>query len=473
MMEWSDQTGSLDLGTLARLYQSKAVTLTRVVNAVYDRIAARGDDHVWIYLVPREEALARAAELERVGDRSVPLYGVPFALKDVFDVPGLPTSYACPASTYVAETTGPPVTKLFDAGGILIGKTNLDQFGIGLVGVRSPFGACSNVFNRDYISGGSSSGSAVAVAAGLVGFALGNDAAGSGRVPAGFNNVIGLKPTPGLVSNRCVGGGGTVKLIETISVFGLTCNDALHVLRFIAGYDPEYAFSQPEAATIDLTMPKSPRSFRFGVPDPAHLTFAGDTGAEKLYRQAIDRMITLGGKMVEVDFTPYDEAQRILYDGPWIAERSLSLGPMLEKHRDVIHPVTRTILETGRGYSAEDLFRAIHRLAELKCETRSTWDAIDFLLVPTTPRTYTIAEIEADPIRLNSLLGTYTNFANLMGLCAIALPNGFLDSGVPLGITLLAESYREAYLSAVGASYQRAFDLPLGATPHRPSTLSP
>jgi allophanate hydrolase len=296
----------------------------------------------------------------------------------------------------------------------------MDQFAIGLVGARSPFGACSSVFNEGYISGGSSSGSGVSVAAGLASFALGNDAAGSGRVPAAFNNIIGLKPTPGLVSNSCVSGGGTVKSIETISVFGLTCNDVLEVLKLIAGYDSGYEFSRIEADDVDLTMPEPPRAFRFGVPDADHLVFLGDSSAERLYRQGIERMRSLGGSKVEVDFTPFDEAQKILYDGPWIAERSLTLGSVVEKHREQLHPVTRTILESGKQYTAEDTFRAIHRLAELKCRTRPTWNAIDLLLVPTTPTIYKITEVESDPIRLNSLLGVYTNFANLMGLCGIS-----------------------------------------------------
>lgn len=466
-MSWTHETGSLDLGTLEALYRTNELTPTRVVDAVYDRIARRGDDHVWIHLIPREDALRRAAELEENGDRSAPLYGVPFALKDNFDVPGLPTTNACPATSYVAETTGQVVTRLFDAGGILVGKTNMDQFAIGLVGARSPFGACSSAFDDDYISGGSSSGSGVAVAAGLVSFALGNDAAGSGRVPAAFNNIIGLKPTPGLISNSCMSGGGTVKLIETISVLGLTCEDTLHVLKLIAGYDPAYEFSRSEADEVDLTMPEPPRAFRFGVPDADHLTFLGDTSAERLFHQGIERMSSLGGTMVEVDFTPFDEAQKILYDGPWIAERSLTLRPVLEKHRDGLHPVTRTILESGQQYTAEDTFRALHRLAELKCMTRPTWNAIDLLLVPTTPTIYRIAEVEADPIRLNSRLGLYTNFVNLMGLCGIAVPNGFLDNGLPQGITLLAPPYREAYVTAVGAKYHRALDVPLGATANR------
>lgn len=466
-MDWSEATGSLDIQTLRALYGSGTLTPTQVVEIVYQRIAARGEDEpAWIHLLPREDALRRAAEVERDGDPSNLLHGIPFALKDNIDVPGLPTTSGCPATRYIAESTGPAVQRLFDAGGILIGKTNMDQFAIGLVGVRSPYGICSSVFNEAYISGGSSAGSAVVVAAGLVSFALGNDAAGSGRVPAAFNNIIGLKPTPGLISNSAVSGGGTVKLIETISVLGLTCDDTLAVLKLIGGYDPAYEFSKPEADDVDLTMPASPSAFRFGVPDARHLTFLGDSEAERLFREGIERMTSLGGTLVEVDFAPFEEAQRILYDGPWIAERSLILRPVLENHRDQIHPVTRSILETGRGYAAEDLFGAIHRLAELKCETRPVWDAIDFLLVPTTPTIYTIAEIEADPIRLNALLGSYTNFANLMGLCGIAIPNGFRVDGLPQGITLLGPPFREAYLSAVGASYQRAIDLPLGATPN-------
>ena len=381
-------------------------------------------------------------------------------------MPGLPTSNGCPATTYIAQSTGIVITRLLEAGAILVGKTNMDQFAIGLVGTRSPYGPCSSVFNKNYISGGSSSGSAVAVAGGLVSFAMANDAAGSGRVPAAFNNIVGLKPTPGVVSNSCISRGGNVKTIETISILALTCDDALEILQLVAGYEPEFPFSKPEAANVDLRMPPKRPSFTFGVPDAAHLEFFGNAEAGRLFEEAIDRMISLGGKAVEVDFSPLNEAQKILYDGPWIAERSLGLRDILASRRNDLHPVTRTILETAKQYSAEDTFAAIHRIAELKCQTRPIWKRIDFLLVPTTPTIYTIAEVEKEPISLNSRLGIYTNFANLMDLCGVAIPNGFLDNGFPQGVTLLGPQFQEARLSRFGREFDLALGRNLGATPN-------
>ena len=464
MSPWTAQTGSLDLATLAQDYASGALTPSAVIEAVYQRIAARGRDHVWIHLVAREDALAAARALESRGYDGRPLWGVPFSVKDCNDIPGLPTTNALPEGRYIAETTGQAITRLFDAGALLIGKTNMDQFGIGLVGMRTPYGACSSVFDEEFISGGSSSGSAVSVAAGLASFSIGNDAAGSGRVPAAFNNIVGIKPTPGLVSNACVSGGGCVKTIETLSVFSLTVEDGMRVLKLIAGYDPTYPFSRPEADAVPLDIEPAPSAFRFGVPKGEALRFFGDAEAARLFAEAVGRMRALGGEPVEVDFDAFEETQRLLYDGPWIAERALTLDPILAAHREAIHPVTREILEKSGQYSALDTFRAIHRLAELKCAMRPVWDDIAVLMVPTTPTIYRKREIAADPIALNARLGVYTNFANLMGLCGVATPNGFRADGLPLGVTFLAPGFAEARAAGIAAAFHRRAGLPLGAS---------
>lgn len=458
---WNDATGSLDLVTLKKAYANGTLTPTRVINAIYDRIAARGDDHVWIYLVARENALAAARELESQGYDDRPLWGIPFSVKDCNDILGLPTTNALKEGTYIAQSSGQALDRLFEAGALLIGKTNMDQFGIGLVGMRTPYGACSCVFNERYISGGSSSGSGVSVAAGLSSFSVANDAAGSGRVPAGFNNIVGIKPTPGLVSNACVSGGGCVKTIETLSVFALTVEDGMDVLTLMAGYDPSYPFSKPEADAVPLIPVTPPPSFRFGVPAGNALRFFGDTEAERLFTEAITRLTAMGGEKVEVDFTPFEETQRILYDGPWISERALSLDSVLENHREAIHPVTRQILSKSGNFTALDTFAAIHRIAELKCETRAVWDGIAVLMVPTTPTIYTKEEIEANPIELNSRLGIYTNFVNLMGLCGIAVPNGFRNDGVPLGVTFLAPGFQEARAAGIAAAFHKETGLKL------------
>jgi allophanate hydrolase len=460
--EWLSETGSLDFETLTTAYAAGALKPTQVIDAIYDRIAARGDDHVWIHLVSREDALKAAQALEATGYDGRPLWGVPFSIKDCNDVIGLPTTNALKESGYIAETTGQAVTRLFDAGALLIGKTNMDQFGIGLVGMRTPYGACSSVFNEDYISGGSSSGSAVSVAAGLSSFSIANDAAGSGRVPAGFNNIVGIKPTPGVISNACVSGGGCVKTIETLSVFALTVEDGMSVMRVIAGYDPSYPFSKPEADDMCLDIVAAPARFRFGIPAGDALRFFGDSEAERLFHEAVERLKSMGGEPVDVDFTPFEETQRILYDGPWISERALSLDATLAKYGDAIHPVTKKILENSGQYTALDTFRAIHRIAELKCATRPVWDDIAVLLVPTSPTIYRKSEILADPIALNAKLGIYTNFVNLMGLCGVAVPNGFRADGLPSGVTFLAPGFEEAKAAGIAAAFHRLSGLGLG-----------
>jgi allophanate hydrolase len=460
---WNPATGSLDLSTLSAAFADGSLTPSVVVAAIYDRIDKRGDDSVWIHLIAREQALQAAKAIEKTSAIGKPLWGIPFSVKDCNDIDGLPTTNALREFSYIADHTGQALQRLFDAGAILIGKTNMDQFGIGLVGVRTPYGACSSVFNNDFISGGSSSGSAVSVAAGLCTFSIGNDAAGSGRVPAAFNNIVGIKPTPGLVSNSCVSGGGCVKTIETVSVFSLTVEDGMTVLKLMAGYDPTYPFSKPEADVVSLDIVAAPPSFKFGIPKGDALRFFSDTDAQRLFSQAVARMQEMGGQVVEIDFAAFDEVQRILYDGPWISERALSLDPVLAKHGDHIHPVTRTILERSGEFSALDTFRAIHRIAELKCETRAVWDEVAVLMVPTTPTIYRKSEVLADPIALNSKLGIYTNFVNLMGLCGIAVPGGFRDDGLPLGITFLAPGFAEARVAGVAAEFHRRTGLPLGA----------
>lgn len=459
---WTPQTGALTLPALAEAY-ARGVRPTAVIAAIYDRIAQRGEEQVWIHLRPREEAIAAAARLEAAGGPDGRLlWGVPFSVKDCNDVPGMPTTNALPAMAYMAERTGPAIQRLLDAGGICIGKTNMDQFGIGLVGVRSPYGAVVNPFSAAHVSGGSSSGSAVSVATGVAAFSIGNDAAGSGRVPAAFNNIVGIKPTPGLVSNSCVSGGGCVKTLETVSVFALTVADGMAITRLIAGFDAEEPFSKPEADTADLADGPAPDTFTFGIPGGDALRFFGDRDAERLFHAGVARLESMGGRAVPVDFAPFEETQRILYDGPWIAERALTLDPVVERYRDQIHPVTRQILESAGAYSAKDTFRAIHRIAELKRDTRALWQAIEVLVVPSTPTIPTLAEIAADPIALNAKLGIYTNFVNLMGLCGVAVPNGFRADGTPQGLTFLAPGFQEGRAARIAAAYHARLDIPPG-----------
>jgi allophanate hydrolase len=463
-MSWNEKTGSLDFTSLRACYTSGALQPEDVIQAVYQRIAARGEDHVWIYLVPCEEALAAARKVASTIPKSAPLFGIPCAIKDNIDVPGLPSTSAFPPSRQIATSTGTAVQRLLEAGAIVIGKTNMDQLAIGLVGVRSPYGVARNAFNSEFIPGGSSSGSGVVVGAGLVSFALGNDAAGSGRVPAAFNNVVGVKPTPGLVSNTSVVGGGTAKSLETISVFALTVEDGMAVVRIIAGYDPEDLFSKTEARYCDLSTRAAPDHFRFAVPRASDLTFFGDVDAERLFEAALGRMEKLGGKAVEIDYQVFMETQRLLYEGPFLAERSVSVAAVIAGHKEALHPATRTILESAGEWTAQDTFRAIHRLAQLKRDARRSLAGTDFLFLPTTPTIYKIKEVEAEPIVLNARLGTYTNFVNLMGLCGVAIPSGFRTDGLPLGVTVISEGFAEAKAAAIAAGFHRSTGIPLGAT---------
>jgi allophanate hydrolase len=472
-MIWDEMTGSLDFTSLRSLYAENATTPEEVIRAVYRRIGARGDDHVWIHLVPEEEARATARQIASKVPRSAPLFGLPCAIKDNIDVPGLPSTSAFPPSKRVATSTGRTVQRLLDAGAVVIGKTNMDQLAIGLVGVRSPYGVAKNAFNSAFIPGGSSAGSGVAVAAGLVSFALGNDAAGSGRVPAAFNNVVGVKPTPGLVSNTSVVGGGTAKSLETISVFALTVEDGMNVLRLIAGYDPDDLFSRTEARNCDLSPRAAPKGFCFAVPHASDLVFFGDDDAAGLFETAVARMEKLGGTAVEIDYSVFMEAQKLLYEGPFLAERNVSLAPMIAGREEALHPATRTILEAAGEWTAQDTYKAIHRLAELKRDARRLLAETDFFVLPTTPTIYQVREVEADPIALNARLGTYTNFVNLMGYCGVAVPNGFRSDGLPLGVTILAEEFAEARAAAVAAAFHRSVGITLGATgasyPSKPS----
>jgi allophanate hydrolase len=453
---WS---GSLDLPTLRAAYASGATTPEAVIATIHDRIAARGETHAWIHLAPREATMAAA----RAAPRG-PLHGIPFSVKDCNDVPGMPTTNAFPPTAYMAHNTGQAISRLLDAGAVCLGKTNMDQFGIGLVGQRSPYGGCSCAFDDAYISGGSSSGSALSVALGQASFSIANDAAGSGRVPAGFNNIVGVKPTPGLVSNACVTGGGCVKTIETVSVFALTGEDGLAVLRLIAGFDATQPFSRPEADAADLCLQQPPARFVFGIPKGDALRFFGDTAQEAVFADALRRLQAMGGTMEEVDFTPFEEVQRILYDGPWIAERALVLDALLAEHAAAMHPVTRHILQSGGSYSAKDAFRAIHRVAELRAATRPLWQRIAALVVPTTPTIYRRAEIEAEPIALNTRLGIYTNFVNLMGLCGTAVPAGFRPDGLPAGITFLGPGFADGRVASLATAFHRSQGRTLGAT---------
>ena len=424
----------------ARYAQGAAVS-----NVLAETLAACIDgDPVWITRVPAPNVLARARELDACTPAqraAMPLFGVPFAVKDNIDVAGVRTTAACPAFAYVPERSATAVERLTAAGAVVIGKTNLDQFATGLVGTRSPYGVPVNPFDSRYIPGGSSSGSAVAVARGLVAFSLGTDTAGSGRVPAGFNGIVGLKPTFGIVS--AAGVVPACRSIDCVSIFAQSADDAQAVLDVAAAFDPRDAYSRPRAAAP----PAIPERFHFAVPAVDQRIFCGDAEAQRSYEAALERITACGGTPVPVDMTPCYEAAEMLYSAACVAERTAAFGDFAQAHPDALLDITRTIVDGGRRFDAVDAFRATYRLRELKAKALPMFDAVPFLVVPTSPTIYTLDEIAAEPFTLNATLGTYTNFVNFFDLCALAIPFGRYANGVPIGITLIAPAFADAVLA--------------------------
>jgi allophanate hydrolase len=422
---------------LLRQYQSGAARPEDIVRLIHDRIKAAGDDHVWIFLVPEEAALKCARELAAWSpDR--PLFGIPFAVKDNIDVEGIPTTAGCPAFSYMPRRTASAVQKALDAGAILIGKTNMDQFATGLVGTRSPYGACSSSYHADYISGGSSSGSAVAVAKGEVCFALGTDTAGSGRVPAAFNGIVGVKPTRGLVSTAGVL--PACRSLDCVSIFSPDVETGGRVLEVLAGVDEADPYSRSGQQQDDgFTIPK------LGIPSEQQMQFFGDEAAADCWRLVVLKM--RGAELTEVDLTPFHRAAELLYSGPFVAERYASVGSFVASRPESdLDPTVREIILGAEKYSAVDLFNAEYQLQELRRTVNKIFENIDALLLPTAPSIYRIEEVRRNPIQLNSRLGTYTNFVNLLDLCAIAVPAGLRDDGLPFGVTLMAPAFSDAKL---------------------------
>jgi allophanate hydrolase len=403
------------------------------VDAAHGALAAdkaHDDPAIWITRLPDEVILTKARALEAEGPRGRRLWGVPFAVKDNFDVAGLQTTAGCPGFAYTAVKTAPAVQRLLDEGALLIGKTNMDQFATGLVGTRSPYGTPRNVFDARRVPGGSSSGSGCAVAAGIVPFALGTDTAGSGRVPAAFGNVVGLKPTPGAVPTRGVV--PACRSLDVVSVFARTVDEALNIQRVITGFDASDVYSR--AAPFAY--------LRRGAAAPAARIATAET----------------------VDISLFLEVARLLYDGPWVAERTAALREFLMQRPEMLLPVTRGILEAGLTRKSVDAFDAFHRVAEARRASETLFREYDALMLPTVPMCPTLAEVEADPLGVNSRLGTYTNFVNLCGLAAIAVPGGFGSDGLPKGVTLIGPAWSEGRLAALADRIHRGATDRVGAT---------
>ncbi len=439
-----------------------------LLDRLYDAIAAANDPGIFLHLRKKKELLAAADALPAFDPAAYPLWGVPFAVKDNIDVAGMPTTCACPAFAYEPAVSAAAVEKLLAAGALCIGKTNLDQFATGLVGVRTPYPAPLNSVDASLVPGGSSSGSAVAVARGLVSFALGTDTAGSGRVPAALNNIVGLKPSVGAVSSRGVI--PACSTLDCVSVLAGTVDDAWRVFEVMAGYDEADPFSRRIAAGALSAPPPHPR---IAIPNAEGRNFFGDNAAKDAFEAALAVLEGMGACLVEIDMQPFFETAAMLYGGPWVAERLAALRPFVSRHADEIFPVTRRIIESAENYSAADAFEAIYRLAELRRKTEAVWNGITTLAVPSIPRAVSLAEVEADPIGPNAMLGTFTNFVNLLDLAALSVPGRWQTNGRPAAITFIGPRGSDGRLASIGRVFQSACNGTIGATGEPLPKLTP
>ena len=463
---------SLRIDDLLRYYADEGGDPAAVVEEVYHRIEAWPDSGVWVSLVPKDQVLGQARALAAqkfasgAATDALPLFGIPFCVKDNIHVKGLPTTASCPAFSHFPEITATVVERLTKAGALLIGKNTMDQFATGLVGIRSPVHPV-NPFNPDYIPGGSSSGSAVAVSKSLVSFALGSDTGGSGRIPAALNNIVGLKPTPGRVSTY-----GMVyanQSFDCVPVFALTCSDAMKVWECIQGYDPLDPFSRKTQHPPELTEYKT-ESLRIAIPASKDRQFFSDKLAEDSFNEAIERVKQAGNKVLDVDFSLFREAGKMIFNGPLLAERLASIGEFLTTHQHDIDPVVGAIVDKASAWSAVDLCKEYYRLKAIKRQVTQLFEQFDVLMVPTAPTIYTIDAVKANPVELNSHMGYYTYFANLLGLSALAVPAAIRDDGLPFGICFLAPADGEQLLIDQGQKWEQLTRLNPG---YQPAPASP
>ena len=450
---------NLQLDTLRNAYRDGSLTPRQLLLSLRDKAAALNPDyHLFIHLLSVEELEPYLAALEGRDLDSLPLFGVPFAIKDNIDLAGIPTTAACPDFAYVPEQSATIVEQLLALGAIPLGKTNLDQFATGLNGSRSPYGACPNSVLPEYPSGGSSAGSSLAVALGVASFSLGTDTAGSGRVPAALNNLVGLKASKGLISTAGVV--PACRTLDCVTTFTATAREASQLLALTAHLDSRDEYSRSNPQWNDGSAFGAPRSFRFGVPRAQDLEFFGCPEGPLLFGDAIDRLKALGGEAVELDLSPFLEAARLLYEGPWVAERYSVAGELMEQNPEAVLPVIRAVLAKAPAVSGVQTFRAQYRLQALKALCDKALENLDCVVTPTLGRPVTLAELDAEPVLRNSELGYYTNFMNLLDYAAVAVPSGFMGNGLPWGVTLFGRVFTDQYLLGVADALQRTSPTP-------------
>ena len=441
---------NLNINTLRENYLENKTSIREVISSIQTKIEETKNHNIWIYTLNENELEVYIKNLEEKNPKDFPLYGIPFAIKDNIDLENIPTTAGCPQYSYTPKESAFAVEELIQAGAIPIGKTNLDQFATGLVGTRSPYGECKNSINPEYISGGSSSGSAVSVALEMASFSLGTDTAGSGRVPAAFNNLIGLKATKGVVSTSGVV--PACRSLDCVTIFAKELNSIETVFEIINNYDEKDIYSR----VYTPTKKESKEKFTFAIPQKSQLKFFGDEEAEKLFFQAVKKFESLGGKAYEIDYEPFNQSANLLYSGPWVSERYIAIKDVITKTPQVVNETVRTIISSGQNKDAINYFESEYILKTNRKIADKIFAKFDFMLTPTTGTIYKIAEVNVDPIQLNTNLGYYTNFMNLLDLSAIAVPAGFRKDGLPFGVTIVADAFDEKILLDYSKKYLKA-----------------
>jgi allophanate hydrolase len=438
---------NLNIKDLKAKYLSGETTVKEVVSSVLQKIEQTRDYNIWIYTLSEEELSPYLKNLDNKNPKDLPLYGIPFAIKDNIDLVGIPTTAACPEFSYIPRKSAFVVEKLIEAGAIPIGKTNLDQFATGLVGTRSPYGECKNSINKEYISGGSSSGSAVAVALEMASFSLGTDTAGSGRVPAAFNNLIGLKATKGVLSTSGVV--PACRSLDCVTLFVKELDSIKEVFEIVNAYDEEDIYSR----VYEKNECEEKAKFSFAIPKKEQLKFFGDEEAKKLFEEAVKKFELLGGKAFEIDYEPFNESANLLYSGPWVVERFIAIKDVITKNPEVVEPTVRKIISGGENINAINYFESEYILKKNRKKAEKLFEEFEFMLTPTTGTIYKIEEVNNNPIELNTNLGYYTNYMNLLDLSAIAVPAGFRENGLPFGVTVVSKNFEEEKLLSYASKY--------------------